>query len=266
MMLFRPQGLLPSRQRAAELAESTSTAGSHGRHHRRGGGRGGARRRRPTRRVDASRSPPTSSSRRTTVDQSRRRAARRCWCCARSPWRFGGVVAIARRVDRGPQGPDLRDHRPQRRRQDHAVQLRHRRLPAHRRARSSSTGGRSSGSKPHRITEAGVARTFQNIRLFPNMTAVENIMVGADARHATSVPGRPAQQPALLPRGARGQGGGHPPPRVRRHPPPGRVVPPATCPTATSAGSRSPGPWPPSPRCSSSTSPPPASTRPRSRR
>ena len=46
-----------------------------------------------------------------------------------------------------------------------------------------------SGRVPHRITEAGVARTFQNIRLFPNMTAIENIMVGTDARHTTSVPG-----------------------------------------------------------------------------
>jgi branched-chain amino acid transport system permease protein len=45
------------------------------------------------------------------------------------------------------------------------------------------------GRRPHRITEAGVARTFQNIRLFPNMTAIENVMVGTDARHATSVPG-----------------------------------------------------------------------------
>ena len=45
------------------------------------------------------------------------------------------------------------------------------------------------GRKPHRITEAGVARTFQNIRLFPNMTAVQNVLVGADARHRTSVPG-----------------------------------------------------------------------------
>ncbi|MGH9177347.1 MAG: ABC transporter ATP-binding protein [Acidimicrobiales bacterium] len=45
------------------------------------------------------------------------------------------------------------------------------------------------GQRPHRITEAGIARTFQNIRLFPNMTARENVMVGADARHQTSVPG-----------------------------------------------------------------------------
>jgi ABC-type branched-subunit amino acid transport system ATPase component/ABC-type branched-subunit amino acid transport system permease subunit len=45
------------------------------------------------------------------------------------------------------------------------------------------------GRTPHRITEAGVVRTFQNIRLFPNMTALENVLVGTDVRHHTSVPG-----------------------------------------------------------------------------
>jgi branched-chain amino acid transport system ATP-binding protein len=50
-------------------------------------------------------------------------------------------------------------------------------------------GGKSIvGRKPSVVTRSGVARTFQNIRLFPNMTALENVLVGTDARHRQSVP------------------------------------------------------------------------------
>ncbi|WP_328307825.1 ABC transporter ATP-binding protein [Actinomycetospora sp. NBC_00405] len=43
--------------------------------------------------------------------------------------------------------------------------------------------------KRYKIIQTGVARTFQNIRLFGAMTALENVVVGTDARHRTSVPG-----------------------------------------------------------------------------
>jgi branched-chain amino acid transport system ATP-binding protein len=46
-----------------------------------------------------------------------------------------------------------------------------------------------SGTKPHKINQLGIARTFQNIRLFPEMSALENVLVGCDARHKTSVLG-----------------------------------------------------------------------------
>lgn len=48
-------------------------------------------------------------------------------------------------------------------------------------------GSSIKGKKKHKITRAGVARTFQNIRLFGEMTALENVAVGLDARHKTNV-------------------------------------------------------------------------------
>jgi branched-chain amino acid transport system ATP-binding protein len=50
-------------------------------------------------------------------------------------------------------------------------------------------GARLTGLKPHRIAECGIARTFQNIRLFANMTALENVMVGRHVRTRAGVIG-----------------------------------------------------------------------------
>jgi branched-chain amino acid transport system ATP-binding protein len=38
------------------------------------------------------------------------------------------------------------------------------------------------GKRPDQITQLGICRTFQNIRLFSNMTAVENVLVGMHSR------------------------------------------------------------------------------------
>jgi branched-chain amino acid transport system ATP-binding protein len=46
-------------------------------------------------------------------------------------------------------------------------------------------GGKSkrlNGLAPHKVTTAGMARTFQNIRLFPEMTVLENVMIGRHCR------------------------------------------------------------------------------------
>ena len=50
-------------------------------------------------------------------------------------------------------------------------------------------GARMTGMKPHQVAERGIARTFQNIRLFANMTALENVMVGRHLRTRAGVLG-----------------------------------------------------------------------------
>jgi branched-chain amino acid transport system ATP-binding protein len=48
---------------------------------------------------------------------------------------------------------------------------------------------RINGMKPHQITRLGLARTFQNIRLFQNMTALENVMIGHHSRTRSGIIG-----------------------------------------------------------------------------
>ena len=45
------------------------------------------------------------------------------------------------------------------------------------------------GLRPHSVTSRGLARTFQNIRLFQNMTVLENVMIGRDSRLETGILG-----------------------------------------------------------------------------
>jgi branched-chain amino acid transport system ATP-binding protein len=44
------------------------------------------------------------------------------------------------------------------------------------------SGQNVTGKPPHAITQRGIGRTFQNIRLFQNMTALENVLVGMHSR------------------------------------------------------------------------------------
>ena len=46
---------------------------------------------------------------------------------------------------------------------------------------------RLNGLKPNKVTEMGLARTFQNIRLFPDMTVLENVMIGRHCRTKSGI-------------------------------------------------------------------------------
>src|SRR5262249_38790079 len=59
--------------------------------------------------------------------------------------------------------------------------------------------GRSIGGlRPNRVAERGIARTFQSIRLFPSMTALENILVGEHCRLHGTVPAAVIRPPWVM--------------------------------------------------------------------
>ncbi len=148
IMRFRPQGIVPDAHRRAELAEERGAT-----------------------------SPCTTP----TIRTGGPRRARRRWSRDRAG-HCGGAggqrrhdavrrpARARRRVVRAGRGRDHRADRAERRRQDHAVQLPDRPLRAHVGhgvvARQGSCRRTRRGSP-----RQGVARTFQNIRLFPSMTA-----------------------------------------------------------------------------------------------
>ncbi len=118
-------------------------------------------------------------------------------------------------------------------------------------------GRRLNGLPPHEITAAGLARTFQNIRLFPDLSVLDNVRVAChlDARHGLlaallRTPRHLAEEKAMEERSRallslfgleeRADGDARKPP------------------TATSGGWRWRGRWRPRRRSSSSTSRPPA--------
>jgi len=57
---------------------------------------------------------------------------------------------------------------------------------------------RLNGRKPNRITELGLARTFQNIRLFGNMSVLENVMIGCHCRTRAKIFGAIFRDPATV--------------------------------------------------------------------
>jgi branched-chain amino acid transport system permease protein len=56
-------------------------------------------------------------------------------------------------------------------------------------------GERITHLPPHEVLVRGMARTFQNIRLFPNLTVLENVMIGMHARLHTGAVGALARLP-----------------------------------------------------------------------
>lgn len=59
-------------------------------------------------------------------------------------------------------------------------------------------GRRMNGRKSHVVTRRGISRTFQNIRLFNNMTALENILVGRHCRMRAGIWGAISRRRATM--------------------------------------------------------------------
>ena len=98
---------------------------------------------------------------------------------------FGGLTAVNNVSLNVHAGEIYRADRAQRCRQDHVLQLPDRPVQAHL-GRGALRRRSVLPPQPRLVVRAGMARTFQNIRLFHNMTALENVMVGMYSRTKTN--------------------------------------------------------------------------------
>ena len=73
---------------------------------------------------------------------------------------------------------------------------------------------------PHIVTQAGIARTFQNIKLFKTMTVLENVQVGRHCRMKARITGLDPPHAVRAPRGARDRGARARAAQARRDPAP----------------------------------------------
>ena len=103
------------------------------------------------------------------------------------------------------------------------------------------------GLDPNQVTALGIARTFQNVRLFANMTVLENVMVAQHCRTKQGIfgallpdPGVPQEEEGD-PRTRRGRSSAS---SARGSSATGSISRRSCSPTPTAAGSRSLGPWP----------------------
>ena len=104
------------------------------------------------------------------------------------------------------------------------------------------------GKRPHNIVEMGIARTFQSIRLFGKLPALENVLAGRHCRLKSGflssmlhTPWQRREEKAAVERCMKNWSSRAWPTITPR--------PPAVFPTATSACWKSPAPWPPTPGC-----------------
>ena len=100
---------------------------------------------------------------------------------------FGGLRAVDGVSLTVEPGSDRRPHRPQRVGQDHDPRRRVRHRPARSRARSGSTARTWSTTCPRSGSPSGMVRSFQDCRLFPELSVEDTLLLCEDARRRVGV-------------------------------------------------------------------------------